>query len=78
MPRFELIARSNMNHNGMHISKGDTIFINIPITGIQPNNLFGNSRCNDSLRQQLSVNGLNLPQNSPWLNRGFWDVKMVK
>ena len=78
MPRFELTARSEMNHNGMHVGKGDTISVNIPVSGIQPNNLFGNSRCSDSLHQQFSVNGLDLPKNSPWLNGGHWDVKMVK
>ena len=78
MPKFELTARHDLNHNGMHVDKGTQLTIMIPVMGITPGSLFGSSRCKDALRQQFAVNGLNLPPNSPWLNLGCWDVKMVK
>lgn len=78
MPKFELTARSTMNMGmGMQIPKGQQITINIPTMGIGPSNLFGNPRCKDSVLQQFSVNGISLPPNSPFLNRGHWDVKML-
>lgn len=78
MPKFELTARFTMNMgNGIQVPKGQHMTINIPMMGIGPNNLFGNPRCRDSLMQQFSVNGLSLPTNSPILNRGHWDVKML-
>jgi len=78
MPKFELTARSTMNLGiGMQIPKGERIEINIPMMGIVPGNLFGNPRCRDAVQKQFELNGLSLPPNSPFLNRGHWDVKML-
>lgn len=46
MPTFVLTARHDINRaNGFHINRGQEITINIPMMGIDPNNLFNNSRC---------------------------------
>ena len=77
MAKFELTANSQMYlGNGACIPKGQQMTINIPMMGINPNNLFGNSRCKEMLLQQFAVNGISLPSNSPFLNKGHWDVKM--
>lgn len=78
MPRFELTARIDMYQNGMYVSKGTPVSVNIPMMGILPGNLFSNSKCKDALLQQFAINGLPLPPNSNWLNTSHWDVKMVK
>ena len=70
MPKFELTARYDLTHNGMHVDKGMRLYITIPMSGITPGSLFGSSRCKDALRQQFAVNGLNLPPNTTWLNLG--------
>lgn len=76
MAQFVLTARHQSDIGGQHISRGDTFNINIPMTGITSVNLFGNSRCVDTLLRQLSAQGLDLPKNSPVLNGGHWDIKM--
>jgi len=78
MAKFKLTAHQTMNlGQGIQIPKGQQLSINIPIMGITPGNLFGNPRCKDALLQQLSVNGINVPPNSPILDRGHWEVKML-
>lgn len=79
MATFVLTAHCQMTNGatGMHIPKGHQMTITIPMMGITPNNLFGNSRCKDQLLQQFAVNGIHLPPNSPWLNKGHWDIKMI-
>lgn len=77
MAQFELSAHCTMNNHGMHIEKGSKVNINIPLMGILPNNLFGNPRCADMIRQQFSAQGYTIPPNSPILNRGYWDIKMT-
>ena len=78
MPRFELTARFDLCQNGLYVSKGTPISVNIPMMGVLPGNLFSNSRCKEALLQQFAINGLNLPPNSSWLNGSHWDVKLVK
>lgn len=79
MATFVLTARGHMTNGttGMYIPKGHQMTITIPMIGITPNNLFGNSRCKDLLLQQFAVNGISLAPNSPWLNRGYWDIRMI-
>lgn len=78
MSKFELTAKSDMNFNGQHLPKGQTVSIDINISGIGPNNLFNNARCADSLRHQLALHDINVSPNSPALLGGKWDVKMTK
>lgn len=78
MPKFELTAKHTMNQNGLRIDQGQSLTIMIPMTGITPINLFNNSRCKNTLLQQLAANGIPLPPNSTWLTLGLWDVKMIK
>lgn len=78
MAKFELTARFTMQlGTGSQIPKGQIMIINIPMMGIGPSNLFGNPRCKDALLQQFQMNGISLPPNSPLLNRGHWDTKML-
>lgn len=80
MPTFLLTARHDINRaNGLHINKGQPFYVNIPMNGITPNNLFNNSRCQNELYQQLhQVGGINLPPTDPFFkNRGNWDIKMI-
>lgn len=78
MPLFELTARSQIyRSNGLHISRGETITINIPMSGITPVNLFGNSRCTNQLVRQFQLNGIDVPKtDSGVYSRGAWDIKM--
>lgn len=78
MPLFELTARSQIHRsNGLHISRGETITINIPMSGITPVNLFGNSRCTNQLVQQFKNHGIEAPiSDSGVFSRGAWDIKM--
>lgn len=45
--------------------------------GINPVNLFNNSRCVDTILKKFSAQGLELPKDSPLLNGGHWDIKMI-
>lgn len=77
MATFDLIARHQMVlGNGIVVAKGSPVTLNIHIQGITPVNLFGNSRCKDQILQQFAVNGIQLPPNSPFLNKGHWEIKM--
>lgn len=78
MAQFIITARNDINRpNGFHIDRGQEFAININITGIGPNNLFGNLRCKDALIQQFRVNGIELPPSDLIYNsRGPWDIKM--
>lgn len=76
MPQFNITARhQTCLGNGMVIDKGDNFTLNIPMVGITPNNLFGNSRCKDIILRQFSNQGIELHPNSPLLNSGRWDIK---
>lgn len=77
MPKFEITARNQMNHNGLHVDKGESYVINIPMTGLAPYNLFVNSRCQKALYHQLKELELEPAPGSPWLNQSSWDVKML-
>ena len=72
---FELTAtRQMVLGNGMIVDKG--MPLNIPMHGITPYNLMNNSRCRDMVLQQFAMNGIPLPNNSPFLNPGCWNIKM--
>ena len=76
---FVLTLRNSVNRaDGAHIDKGAAFLINIPVMGITPTNLFGNSRCKDQLIKQLLLHRIDLPKNDPlYNNKGYWDIKMV-
>lgn len=76
MAKFEIMANRSSDIAGLHIDRGQTFTINIPMRGISPTNLFGNSRCADTILRQFSAQGLDLPKNSPLLNSGHWEIKM--
>lgn len=76
MPTFVLTARHNSDIGGQHIDRGQVFTINVNMMGITPTNMFGNSRCTDTVLRQFSAQGLDLPKNSPLLNSGHWDIKM--
>lgn len=79
MPSFVLTAINNIDRPqiGLHIDRGQQFTININMMGITPNNLFGNSRCQDSLLQQFRLNGIDVPKTDVGvLNRGAWDIRM--
>lgn len=78
MPKFEITARNQMSHNGLQVVKGESYVINIPMTGLEPYNLFTNSRCKNALYYQLKELGLEPAPGSPWLTQGNWDVKMIR
>ena len=78
MATFELTARMHMSIGGNRINQGDRFQINIFQPGINPNTLFGDPRCKGNLLQQLSSQGLNIPPDSHYLRRVWWDVKMLK
>lgn len=79
MPTFQLTARSQIHRNdGLHIARGETITINIPMSGITPTNLFGNSRCSKQLIQQFKNNGIEAPITDTGIySRGAWDIKII-
>ena len=79
MAQFVLTLRQDVNRpNGFHLDKGAVFKINIPVMGINPNNLFNNSRCKEPLLQQLKMNGIDLPQNDIlYTNKGAWDIKIM-
>lgn len=76
MAQFILTARQQTDFGGQHVDRGDVYTINIPMSGITPVNLFGNSRCVDALLHGFADQGLVLPKNSPLLNGGHWDIQM--
>ena len=78
MATFTIIARCDINRsNGFHIGRGEEYTIHIPMMGITPNNLFGNSRCKDALVRQFHLNGIDLPPTDPALcSKGIWDIQM--
>ena len=78
MPTFQLTAtHSTYRQGGLYIEKGQEITINIPMSGIGPNNLFGNNRCKEALVQQFQINGINVPPTDTGIfSRGMWDIKM--
>lgn len=78
MSIFELTARHQMNlGNNNIIPKGERLRLNIHTMGVQPHNMFSNPENRRQAIQQLSVNGVNLNPNSPFLNTGHWDIKKV-
>ena len=79
MAQFVLTLKAPVDRlNGFHLDKGYECTINIPVTGITPNNLFNNSRCKGPLLQQFKMNGIDLPQNDIlYTNKGAWDIKMI-
>lgn len=77
MAQFVLTARHTSDIGGQHIDRGQMFNINVAMTGITPVNLFGNSRCADTVIRQFSAQGIELPKNSPLLNGGHWDIKML-
>ncbi len=77
MAMFTLTARHSSNIGGQHIDRGQTFSINVAMMGINPVNLFNNSRCVDTILKQFSAQGLELPKDSPLLNGGHWDIKMI-
>lgn len=77
MPTFILTARHDINRPQMHICRGEEITVNIPMLGITPVNLFGNSRCQDALVRQFENNGIYVPMTDAAVySRGAWDIKM--
>lgn len=78
MPKFEITAKSDINTNGCNVYRGQSFQIEINMGGIFPSNLFGNSRCADTLRRQLALHDIDVAPNSPALIGGKWDIKMVK
>lgn len=77
MAQFILTARHISNIGGQHVDRGQQFRLNVCTTGITPINLFGNSRCSDTVLKQLSAQGLHLTKSSPLLNKGHWDIKMM-
>ena len=75
MATFELRLNHDICIGGHNKSKGQLFILNMD-KGITPVNLFQNSRCADTVLKQLSAQGLDLPKNSPLLNKGHWDIKM--
>ena len=76
MASFELTLRHNAYIGGQNLTRGQQFNLNVNMMGITPTNLFGNSRCVDTVLRQFSAQGLDLPKNSPLLNGGHWDIKM--
>jgi hypothetical protein len=78
MAQFVLTAKHIIQRaSGLHIDSGTQITVNIPMMGITPYNLFGNSRCKDQLLQQFRINGIDAPATDAGLySRGTWDIKM--
>ena len=76
MASFVLTLRHNASIAGQDLTKGQQFNLNVNMMGITPTNLFGNSRCVDTVLRQFSAQGLDLPKNSPLLNGGHWDIKM--
>lgn len=76
MASFVLTLRHNACISGQNLTRGQQFNLNVNMMGITPTNLFGNSRCVDTVLRQFSAQGLDLPKNSPLLNGGHWDIKM--
>ena len=76
MATFQLTLRHDACISGQNLTRGQQFNLNVNMTGITPTNLFGNSRCVDTVLRQFSSQGLDLPKNSPLLNGGHWDIKM--
>lgn len=76
MASFILTLRHNACIAGQDLTRGQQFSLNVNMMGITPTNLFGNSRCVDTVLRQFSAQGLDLPKNSPLLNGGHWDIKM--
>lgn len=80
MPTFLLTATHNIDRPqcGLHIDKGQSITVNINVSGITPSNLFNNSRCAFHLVQQFRINGIIVPKTDCGVySRGSWDIKMM-
>lgn len=78
MAQFILTAKQNIvRPNGFYLPKGHQMEIIIPMAGIQPGNLFGNSRCKEALLNQFKLHGINIPPTDMgFYSRGYWDIKM--
>lgn len=79
MPTFVLTARHDIDRPqcGLHIDRGQEITVNLHMTGITPNNLFGNSRCQDALVRQFQLNGIYVPATDIGIySRGAWNIVM--
>ena len=79
MPEFILTARHDINRaNGFHIAKGMELQITIPLCGLNPSSLFGNSRCRNQLLEQFRIKGINIPPTDHgFYSRGSWDIIML-
>lgn len=58
MPKFEIMANRSSDIGGLHIDRGQTFTINIPMRGISPTNLLAIrvvpiQYCGSSLRRDL-------------------------
>ena len=79
MPTFTLTTnRTGPIGGGQSITKGDDYRINIPLNYITSGNLFLTPNIRSTILQQLSNQGLVLPNNTPLLNKGTFDVQQRK
>lgn len=77
MATFELTARHDMCiGSGKVVPKGSCVTLNIYQMGITPVNLFNNSRCENDVLRQFTLQGIDIPRNSAFLNRGHWDIRI--
>lgn len=79
MAVFEITAKHQMNLGaGKYIAKGESHQINIP-GNVKSFGAFSTSeRRQQAIRQLSATGGIDLKQNSPFLNTGHWDIKEVR
>ena len=75
--RFELTAKGFMCPGGQIIHAGDSYIVNVNLSGLQQSTVLSNSKATETIRQQLSYQGLDLPPHG-YLSYGQWDVKQIK
>lgn len=74
--RLELTAKGYMCPGGQTIQPGDSFFVNVQLSGIHPSTVLANPKASESIRHQLSAQGLELPPHG-YLSYGQWNVTQI-
>ena len=80
MDKCIITAKIPMSFSGGDRIKTGTDFnINITRPNVFPGTLFGNDVNKQNIARQIfSATGINIPLNSPYLSRTYWDIKPIK
>lgn len=74
--KLELTAKGYMCPGGQTIQPGDSFIVNVQLSGIQPSTVLANPKASESIRHQLSAQGLELPPHG-YLSYGQWNVTQI-